>query len=426
MRAALIAACCAIVVCAVAVATSAEAAPRLDVRFGERGIARVALGLSSHQYLGGLPQPVVQRDGKVLVAVPVNADRGYPAEVALVRFRRDGSVDRSFGQRGRVRIRFRWHFGLSSLTVLEDDHLLLAGWVSPVDPLGIRPSQLGLVRLLPNGARDEGFGSKGFVAWNPPLHERDVWIDVTPAFVDPRPDGRLLVSTTVREALLPAIHPWDRFAFVRFLRDGSVDESFGRAGVIEREWDGVSLINWVRLPDGRSAALAVRPEGGEPIVESQGWFLHTFAPDGVGGFIPASSTKLGVDLFDDLGELLPRADGSLLAFGTVDGVSAARRLLRDGSLDPSYGTGCDAPLLASGRDVVSTRDGGALVAASRPVGRRWRIDSWLFQLDATGCASGRMLRLRGLGAGELMLRPRGRVLVAATDDSAVALVRIRR
>lgn len=117
--------------------------------------------------LGGALRPVRQHDGKVLVGAQLLGDRDAE-EFLLVRFRRGGALDKSFGRRGRVRIDFRSQFVPSTVLARRDGRIVLAGRVGGPAYFAFGPSQLGIVRLLPDGSRDRSFGTNGFVAWNPP------------------------------------------------------------------------------------------------------------------------------------------------------------------------------------------------------------------------------------------------------------------
>jgi len=422
------------------VATPASAAPRLVRGFGEGGIARVPLmKWEGFRELGGALRPARQADGKLLVGAQLFGDRDAE-EFILARFRRGGALDKTFGRRGRVRIDFRWQFVPSKVLARRDGRIQLVGTVGGWAYFASRPSQLGIVTLLPDGSRDRSFGTNGFVAWNPPWRAGAEWMDVFPGLVVPQRDGRLLVAANVDERTwgVSSDLSWRRLVFVRFDRDGSLDESFGRFGTAELDWDGGYIHRWARLADGRIATVASRHEGaGATTAGSTAWWLHSFAGGGsaAGGLVSAGSMHLGLDVLDTLTDLVPTRDGGLLMIGDADiqhergPAAAVRRILPDGSLDRRYGRRCgQRALRARSRGGAATRHGGVLVSATRLMfhARPRRFDSWVVPRDGSGCVAARPLRLRGLVIGPPLLQRRRSALLSATYDKGVALIKIRR
>jgi uncharacterized delta-60 repeat protein len=419
--------------CLVAVALSLGAMPsadaatvRLDTTFGDSGIARVPFRVAGSRTLVRPLRPVRQPDGKVLVAAAIEGDRGDPMQVALARFKRTGQPDRTFGRGGRVRLGARWNFDPRAVVVQPDGRIVLMGaaghGINSLYPL-VAPGQLGLVRLLPNGSRDRTFGTNGFVIWNPPWRGDTVLLQTIPGLLVRQADGRLLIPLFVDE--LRAISPggnvgfW-RVAFVRFNENGSVDESFGRAGVVEG-LDGPDYVfHWVALPDGDLAALASRPEGfGNPY----SWRLHRFTADGALDleFGQDGSVRLGLKDLYDVGELVPMRDGGLV----IVRATALRRIGPTGQLDGRFGTTCGRLPVRASENVgaAATSDGGVLatVNAYAP-----RTDSFIVRYGSDGCATARPLRLGSLSAGPPLLQGRHTAMVGATDDGGLALIRVRR
>jgi uncharacterized delta-60 repeat protein len=163
---------------------------RLDRTFGARGKRWAPLPFSFTAT--DLAQ---QRDGKLVVAA--GPDDPTVTGLALVRFSRNGRLDRSFGRGGKVVMGSPFSGGV---IVPEDGHRLL---VVACTEDGAR-----LLRLRANGTRDPSFGRNGSV---------DVR-NVVPQCADavPAPGGKLvLVSENT---------------IARFDRNGSPDPSFGSGG----------------------------------------------------------------------------------------------------------------------------------------------------------------------------------------------------
>jgi uncharacterized delta-60 repeat protein len=215
-------------------------------------------------------RPVRQPDGKVLVPARVERWAGsYSFEqVALARFTRRGALDKTFGRRGRVLIGFHWGsspvgFSPVTVSVQADGRILLAGSVSWLLSLH---AQLAIVRLLPDGSRDPAFGANGVVVWNPPWRADTLSMTTLPGVFVPQADGRVLAAGVAEETRgaskgQPPQTSVRRIAFVRFHRDGSVDQSFGRDGVVEESEGPDYWWSWAVLPDGHVAALSSRNEG---------------------------------------------------------------------------------------------------------------------------------------------------------------------
>lgn len=181
-------------------------------------------------------------------------DRDRVDGFALVRYRRDGSLDRDFGVGGRVTTDLGDYDVIAALVRQPDGKLLAAGYSATSTST---PEQIALARYLPDGRLDPGFGDGGRV------------ITVLGGFslaneVALRPDGRFVVAgqTATASGGLD-------FAVVAYHPDGSLDESFGAGGVVTTDFgtggdEAHSLV--VQTDIGGAtidelAALAWQPDG---------------------------------------------------------------------------------------------------------------------------------------------------------------------
>jgi uncharacterized delta-60 repeat protein len=411
-----------------AVPTADAETLRLDARFGEGGIARVPFRLDGIRTLVSPLRPVRQPDGKVLVAAAIKGDRGDPMQVALARFKRTGQPDPTFGRGGRVRLGAHWNFDPRAVLVQPDGRIVLMGAAGAGNdalyPL-VAPAQIGLLRLLPDGSRDRTFGTNGFLAWNPPWRGNTQSMQALPGLLVRQADGRLLVPASVDELrnsgqLGANLVEVKRVAFVRFNENGSVDESFGRAGVIEGPDGSNAPSAWAALPDGHLVGLHQELPGS--------WWLDRFNTDGTldRGFGQDGSVRLGSFVLAGITALVAARDGSLVMIGNDQrGHTAAvlRRILPAGQLDAEFGTACGRPPLRAFNSggAAATSDGGVLAT-----GTTYVIGGSVFvRYDARGCVADR-LRVGGISAGPPLLQRRRTALVGATDDHRLALIRIRR
>jgi uncharacterized delta-60 repeat protein len=234
-----------------------DSSGRLDPTFGKGGI--VVTDLAGDDAGASV---VVQPDGKVVAAAQRSGD------VALVRYTANGALDPTFGRDGVVVTDFGAQERALTLLLRPDGRLVVAGW---------RADGLVLSRYLRDGRLDPGFGTGGRVFtrtlgldWRNATLGRDGTIVVAGARISTRPaqaialavaryraDGRpdrtfagdgLMVTRPFRHwagALHVAVRPDGRivlgthghagrvagFALVRLRRNGSLDRTFGNAGI---------------------------------------------------------------------------------------------------------------------------------------------------------------------------------------------------
>jgi uncharacterized delta-60 repeat protein len=162
------------------------------------------------------PSPVYTRgmailsDGKIIVAGSTGAPfiaTFAPGDFVVARYTTTGLLDHSFGRAGRSTANFGGNDAGSALAVQPDGKIVVGG-------IGGVADDFALARFTPEGSLDRTFGTKGKVKtdfgfsidWG-----RDVAI---------QPDGKIVMagSTSVEEG---------DFALARFTARGSLDSSFG-------------------------------------------------------------------------------------------------------------------------------------------------------------------------------------------------------
>jgi uncharacterized delta-60 repeat protein len=173
----------------------------LDRSFGNRGRVVSKVGEYDTQAEG----LVVQPDGKLVVAV--NAYVAGDAGFVLARYSRDGKPDPSFGSEGQV---FNSAGSVTSLAIQRDRKLVTAG-------VGMRryPS-FSVARFLEDGTLDPSFGRDGKLLTQ--FHRTARAYDVVVGA-----DGKIVVAGAY----------WGRdFAVARYTRTGRLDSSFGSGGKV--------------------------------------------------------------------------------------------------------------------------------------------------------------------------------------------------
>src|SRR5260370_2742060 len=128
-----------------------------DDGFGSAGMAATLVGAAG----GAASTLALQPDGKILVAGTAFAHGSADDEFALARFTSAGQLDLSFGSEGIVTT----HVGASgsavqSLVLQPDERILVAGTAFSNGPTD---DDFALVRYMPDGRLDTGFGSGGIV-----------------------------------------------------------------------------------------------------------------------------------------------------------------------------------------------------------------------------------------------------------------------
>ena len=211
---------------------------RLDPSFGEGGVVVTDAGgpdVASAVTAGP--------DGSVVVgATSGQPDPAAPATSTwtLLRYLADGSLDPAFGggdgtAESDLSPRFET---LTSLTAQDDGRLVAVGSINPDG----QSEQVAVARYLPDGRLDTSFGGgDGTVSTQAArLSEAE---DVVV-----QPDGRIVVAGRAADDDLDGDPDWE-WLLLRYDADGSLDPTFGRAGV-------------VRTPAGEQAnALALEPDG---------------------------------------------------------------------------------------------------------------------------------------------------------------------
>lgn len=203
---------------------------RLDTSFGDAGIARVNFESSSGYATANARTLLQQSDGKIVAAgtaAYLSAwDYGDYAAPDMILTRLDvaGNLDTSFGNNGRVYLdpSTERSSELHWLTQQPDGKLVGAGSVG---------ADMAVVRLTADGALDRGFGEDGVVRI--PLGPDDAFGSATAVAV--QPDGKIVIGGTLRflcDLDDPACAEIVDAVLVRVSPDGSLDASFGAAGVV--------------------------------------------------------------------------------------------------------------------------------------------------------------------------------------------------
>src|SRR5262245_55648148 len=164
------------------------------------------------------------------------------------------------------------------------------------------------------------------------------------------------------------------FGLVRYMPDGSLDQTFGAGGRVTSDFGSpFEFVFALQLqPDGRLVAL-----GGPPLV------LARYNPDGsldatfgAGGKVTIDSADLTLD-----GGLLLQPDGRLVAAGGSGGDFFLVRFHSNGSLDETFGVGgrvtTDFGQTAAVFDLVLQPDGKLVAVGGRPLAASTGVEDFV-------------------------------------------------
>jgi len=189
----------------------------LDTSFNATGIVTTDIG-SSHEYGQGL---TIQPDGKILLVG--YSDNGSDNDLALVRYNSDGSLDTSFNTTGIVTLDIGGSNDLGrSIALQTDGKILVAGYSNIAGN-----NDMALVRFNSDGSLDTSFNTTGIVTTN--VGSGDNAYSVA---IQPDPDGKILLGG------YSYIGNYSQVTLLRYNSDGSLDTSFNSAGIVTTDING--------------------------------------------------------------------------------------------------------------------------------------------------------------------------------------------
>lgn len=308
----------------------------VDPAFGARGVAttNVARGGKAVELARSV---VVQSDGKVVVAGPVehdptaSGDAAKETDIALARFDESGSLDPGFGDRGVVRLDLSAVDTVWGLVSLTGDRLLVVG--SQIAP-GRTDKDFAVVRLRADGTKDAAFATGGvaLVGTGPDISE-------VPKTAVELPDGKVVVAgyASAGGVVSPVLF--------RLTTAGALDPAFGESGIAVRPVLGsVTEAYAVVLAGTRLVTTGYGKDTAEAKVDL---IANGFTLDGAldRSFGTNGLTRVDVAGEDDRGRsLVALADGRtvLVGSGKTSGSNLDAMVVRltpTGGFDPAFGEG---------------------------------------------------------------------------------------
>jgi uncharacterized delta-60 repeat protein len=324
----------------VAITHGSAASGQLDPTFGSGGKVTTDL-------FGGTDTVValaLQPDGKI-IAAGVSFDALVVAHVfGIVRYNADGSIDPSFGVGGKVSTDFfgqRLDSSVSGIAVQSDGKIVAVGGAEALTVDLKRIGHAVAARYNTDGSVDANFGDQGKLIIDFPM------AFFSPQTVTIQQDGKILIGGIASPD--PAAPANTVFGLERLNRDGTLDSSFGSAGVVMTPFpSGPSFFGRLTIQrDGLIIAVGSARSSG---AVASSFELARYHSDGsldqglgIGGLIttPLAGVDASLGGFDvAVVDNKIVVAGSALVSTTPRRVSfAAARYNGDGSIDTSFASG---------------------------------------------------------------------------------------
>jgi len=278
----------------------------------------------------------VQADGKLVVVGQTYKNNDYTGEdFAVARYNTDGTLDSTFGTRGKVRTDFPGLAAVPSSVVIQSDgKIVVAGGAFPLFTfLG----DFKVVRYNPNGSLDTSFGDGGIVTTTFPEGSYAFALAL-------QSDGKIIAAGTVFVDFNPGDMSDTDFALARYNPDGSLDTTFGNGGTVTTDFFGNEddVFSVLIQPDGKIIAVGSANSPVNYYDFAAARYLANGTLDSTFGTGGKVSTDFGDHNFDQARSAALQSDGRIVAAGfaiSQNGLSqnfAVARYTSNGVLDTTF------------------------------------------------------------------------------------------
>ena len=360
------------------------AAGDLDPTFGIGGKVTTDLGRSADS----ANAVAVQADGKlVVVGQTFKNNDSSEKDFAVARYNTDGTLDSTFGHRGRVRTDFPTLAAAASSVVIQPDgKIVVAGGAYPLFTFA---GDFKVVRYNSNGSLDRSFGSGGIVTTFFPAGSFAFAVAL-------QSDGKIIAAGTHFADFNPGDMSDTDFALARYNPDGSLDSTFGNGGTVTTDFFGTEddVFSVLIQPDGKIVAVGSANDPADFYDFAAVRYLSNGTLDttfGVGGKV---STDFGHRGFDQALSAALQSDGKIVAAGfatSVDGIRenfGVARYTSSGVLDTTFSsdgkTEIDFGSCCQDAYQVLLQSDGKIVTVGFPQSEQSDSDFLLARLNSTG------------------------------------------
>lgn len=267
----------------------------------------------------------IQSNGKILVAGA--ASYSGSADMAVVRYNSNGTLDNTFDLDGKVTINLGSISNGANSIAIQTDNKIVIGGVGGSSTLSF---DFGLARLNSDGSLDNSFGNSGKVI-----------TPITPPFnviyqILLQNDGKIIAAGTGAAA-----GSFD-FIVARYNPDGSLDSSFGSSGITQTAIGLVSDMAFAVAQDASDKIIAAGHS--HDVINQEGFAMIRYNTDGsldnTFGNNGIVTTQISTQP-DEIFTILIQPDGKYIVGGQADTGADMRHVLArynpDGSLDNTFG-----------------------------------------------------------------------------------------
>lgn len=192
----------------------------LDSSFGDGG--KVMTDFGEDAWASSM---VLQKDGKIVVAGTQTDYDTY--NLILARYNIDGSLDKKFGDNGKLITKLGSQAEAASIAIPKDGKLIVAGTIDTIYNYDLYPNNFVLIRYAIDGKIDSTFGEDGIVItdFGGFDHASSMKIEES---------GKIVVAGSSNTGNANA----GDFALARYNPNGSLDSSFGENGKLTTDLGG--------------------------------------------------------------------------------------------------------------------------------------------------------------------------------------------
>ncbi len=254
-----------------------------DVSFGNGGLVTFQFGTGNNT-LNGV---ALQSDGKIVVA------GGFSTKIGVARLLTNGALDPTFGTAGKVIANVDNNTPATAVAIDGNGKIVVA---SQTRVAGSNDDRTVVFRFLANGTLDSSFSNDGIAEVNI-LPANTFFVETANALLIDQTSGNILVGGWAYDTTNIG------FMLYRLLGNGSLDASFGTAGIVRSF--GNEIFDLVQQPDGKIIAAGYT---GDNLLENDivltrylpdGDLDATFGTDGIvitdHGFVEANGVALQPD-----------------------------------------------------------------------------------------------------------------------------------
>jgi uncharacterized delta-60 repeat protein len=384
----------------------------LDTDFGTAGKVTTVIVAES-----GATSMALQSDGKIVVVG--NEYNGNDTDFAVARYNTDGSLDTSFSADGKLTTFFNANADdyAASVKIQSDGKIVVVG-----ETYNGTDSDFAIARFNTNGSLDTTFMADfgGFEAAS------SIFIQA---------DGKYLVAgyslTIVSGNFL-----YD-FMTTRFSTDGTLDVSFGTAGKVVTDISSRDVAKSLAIQSDGKFLVAGESYNGT----DSDFTVVRYNTNGSidSSFGSAGVFSLGLGSREYLVSIALQSDGKIVAAGTADISShnalALVRINANGSLDTGFGTAGKVTTIigvdSEATSMAIQSDGKIVVAGLSYDGGDWDFGVARFTTDGsldTDFGNGGKLTTAqspgdDSGATSVVIQSDGKIIVAGYSDVSFALAR---